>query len=205
MPFTTGEAPPNKGRTFKAEVLTATEVRAILAQCSRTAPTGIRDRALIALMWRAGLRVSEALDLMPKDVNMAAGEVTVLRGKGDRQRTLGLDDDTLSVLQVWLDRRKTFGFRSAPLFCTLGGDEISDQQVRGMLRRRAAKAGIAKRVHPHGLRHTYASELNREGVPVTHIQRNLGHAHLSTTQTYLDHIAPTEVIAVNRTRPGWQE
>jgi site-specific recombinase XerD len=86
------------------------------------------------------------------------------------------------------------------LFCTLQGTPLSANQVRQMCKRRAAKADIDKRVHPHGLRHTHAAELVAEGVPVNVIQKQLGHISLATTDVYLRHIAPADVIAMGRKR-----
>jgi integrase/recombinase XerD len=198
MPFRKGEPPPNKDRTFPAEILTRAEVAAILAQCSRTAPTGIRDRALITVLYRAGLRVAEALDLKPSDIDPAAGTIRVLHGKGDRPRTVGVGDGALAVLQLWLDTRKRLGLRSRWLFCTLKGGRLRDTSVRAMLRRRTARAGVDKRVYPHVFRHTHANELRRGGTDVVAIQHQLGHKHLATTEIYLQDIAPADVIALGR-------
>jgi len=189
------------GRKRAVELLTADEVKHLLAQCSRRAPTGIRDRALITVMYRAGLRVEEALALRPADVDPDRGTVRVLHGKGDKARTVGIDDGALGVISVWLAERKRLGINGrSTLFCTLAGGPLSTDQVRQMTRRRAAKAGIEKRVHPHALRHAYASELAHEGTPVNVIQKALGHSTLATTSIYLDHIAPAAVIALGRSR-----
>lgn len=189
------------GRKRPVEILTGDEVRQLLAQCSRRAPTGIRDRALIVVMYRAGLRVEEALALRPVDVDSAKGIVTVLHGKGDKARVVGIDDGALAVVDLWKAERKHLGINGRSLlFCTLAGTPLSTDQVRQMVRRRAAKAGIVKRTHPHGLRHAYASELAHEGVPVNVIQKALGHSTLATTSIYLDHIAPAAVVAVGRSR-----
>src|SRR6059058_6409486 len=88
----------NAGRRFPAEILTPDEVRALVKACSGRAPTGVRNRALLVLLYRGGLRVSEALGLHPKDVDRAAGTVTVLRGKGGKRRTIGLDPGAFSFL-----------------------------------------------------------------------------------------------------------
>ncbi len=87
----------NRGRRFPAELLSEEEARALVRACSARAPTGIRNRALINLLYRGGLRVSEALALMPKDVDQAAGTVTVLHGKGDRRRVVGIDPAAFAV------------------------------------------------------------------------------------------------------------
>jgi site-specific recombinase XerD len=200
-----GTPPPNAGRTFPAEVLTEDEVRALLRQCSLRAPTGIRNRALITIMYRGGLRISEALDLRPADVDLAAGEVRVLHGKGDKARTVGLDDGAIAIVQRWADARRSLGIRNGWLICTLAGKRVSDVYVRNMLRRIGGKAGLEKRIHPHGLRHTCAAELARAGVPMNVIQKQLGHVHLSTTSAYLDHIGAAEVIAMGRNREPFSE
>jgi len=93
-----------------------------------------------------------------------------------------------------------YGFRGGPLFCTLHGTPVSDRYVRDMLRRLAAKAGLEKRVHPHGLRHTHAAELVREGVPVNVIRDQLGHASLAVTDRYLRNVAPADLIALGKRR-----
>lgn len=189
------------GHKYAVEILTEDEVRTLLAQCSRRAPTGIRDRALLTVLYRAGLRVSEALDLKPSDIDHAAGSIRVLHGKGDRARTVGVDDGALAVIDVWLAKRAELGINGRNrLFCTLTGGPLSANQVRQMTRRRAAKAGIVKRTHPHGLRHAHAAELMAEGVPLNVIQGQLGHTSIATTSIYLQHIAPADVIAAGRNR-----
>jgi site-specific recombinase XerD len=196
-----GRTPGNKGRTYPAEVLTPGEVRRLLARCSQTSATGTRYRALITVMYRAGLRCSEALALHLKDVDLRVGSITVLHGKGDRRRTVGIDPGAARIVAVWLEYRSRLDLPGdAPLFCTLRGRPIPPSQIRTLLPRLARRAGITKRVHPHGLRHTHAFELMMEGVPMPVIQAQLGHASLATTDTYLSHIAPKQVIETIRER-----
>ena len=188
-------------RKRPAQPLTRAEVEALLAACSRRAPTGVRNRALIAVLYRAGLRISEVLALRPCDVDPAAGTVRVLHGKGDRSRTVGLDAGALSLVERWLETRAKRGIpRTAPLFCTLAGRPMYASYVRTMLHRLARRAGIEKRVHPHGLRHTHASELAAENVPLTFIQTQLGHAHISTTARYVHQLRPQDAIDRIRAR-----
>ena len=192
------------GRTFRAEPLTKAEVDRLLGQCSSRAPTGIRNRALIIVMYRAGLRISEALALRPSDVNPERGTLRVLHGKGDKPRTVSLDPGAMSVLMRWIDRRAACGFRNGPLFCTLKGTPVLGGYVRDMLKRLKVKAGIEKRIHPHGLRHTHAAELVSEHAPMNMIREQLGHASLATTDRYLRDIAPADVIDFGRQR-SWSE
>ncbi|MEN8115017.1 MAG: tyrosine-type recombinase/integrase, partial [Actinomycetota bacterium] len=190
-----GRTPANKGVRYPAEVLTPDEVRRLIAACSETSSLGLRHRALITVMYRAGLRCSEALALRTKDLDLQAGSLAVLHGKGDRRRTVGIDRGAIQIVEAWVERRTELGLPTdAPLFCTLRGTPIPPSQIRTLLPRLAAKAGISKRVHPHGLRHTHAYELMMEGVEMPIIQAQLGHLSLATTNTYLAHIAPKEVI-----------
>lgn len=188
-------------RKRPVEVLTRAEVARLLRQCSTTAPTGIRNRALITTMYAGGLRVEETLDLRPADINPELGTVRVLHGKGDRDRTVSVDDGSMALIQRWMDARARLGHRHGYLFCTLAGAPLRGNYVRELMARIGRKAGIEKRVHAHALRHAHAAELAAEGVPVNVIQKQLGHARLSTTDIYLRHIAPADVIAMGRSRP----
>ncbi len=188
-------AASRRGKTYPVEILTPDEVRALAAQCSTTTSYGIRNRAVIVLLYRTGLRLSEALALRPKDVNLEIGSVVVLHGKGDRMRTVGIDPGANPHIQAWLERYEMLDLPGdAPLFCSLQGKPLTGNALREMLSTLARRAGIDKRVHPHGFRHTHAYELMMEGVPMPIIQRQLGHASLATTDTYLSHIAPRQVI-----------
>lgn len=192
--FHLGKEPPNKGLKLPPEVLTPEEVLALLAACGR-GRAGRRNRALIMVLWRCGLRVSEALDLMPKDVDVQRGEIRVLHGKGDKSRIVALDPAAGAMLERWeLERRQLGVDNSKHYFCVIShpnvGDRINSSYTRELLKRLALLAGIEKRVHPHGLRHTYASYLLDQGVPIEHISIMLGHNSIATTVRYLRHINP---------------
>ena len=185
----------------RREILTPDEVRALIKACSSRAPIGIRNRALLVLLYRGGLRITEALRLHPKDLDRAGGTVTVLRGKGGKRRTIGLDPGAFAVVERWLDARAKRRISGrAPLICTLHGKPVESAYVRALMPRLARRAGIEKRVHAHGLRHTHAAELALEGQPMNLIQAQLGHSSLATTSRYLAHIAPAQLIEAMRVR-----
>lgn len=125
----------------------------------------------------------------------------VLHGKGDQARTVALDPGALALVERWLTERKKLGVTSRrQLFCTLAGQPLDSSYVRQLLPRLAGKAGIEKRVHAHGFRHTHAAELAREGQPVNLIRDQLGHRSLATTDRYLRDIAPEERLNALRER-----
>ena len=104
--------PPNTGRRYPAETLLPEEVQALLRACSTRAPTGLRNRALLVAMYRGGLRVGEALALLPKDVDPVHGTLRITNGKGGKARLVGRDPEAMAVLERWLDRRAQASGRS---------------------------------------------------------------------------------------------
>jgi integrase len=195
---------PDQHIRLPAEPLRRAEAEALIASIPSRSATGKRNRALATVLYRGGLRIGEALALKASDIDPDAGTVAVLRGKGAKRRTIGLDPGAMAVVQRWTDARTALGLRSGPLFCTLRGSDLKRQYVSAMLKRQALKAGIDKRVHPHGMRHTHFSELAAELVPINVISKQAGHANSGITARYIDHIAPTEVIETMRRRE-WQE
>ncbi len=188
-------------RRFPPEVLTDEEVRALMDACGKFTPTGIRNRALIAVLYRSGLRINEALALLPKDIDFASGAIRVLHGKGDKARTVGIDGGAIEFIQRWLEVRERWGVNGGhPVFCTRSGERIGPGYIRRLFPQLGRKAGIQKRVHPHGLRHTHAAQLRGEGIDIGIISKQLGHVSIATTARYLDHIAPVMVIQSIRCR-----
>ena len=193
--------PVNRGQKLPPAPLAEEEVRALLKACSSRAPTGIRNRALITVMYRGGLRLGEALQLKPKDLDAKKGTIRVLHGKGDKSRLVGFDEGGWAIVQRWLDRRKELGITlRRHVFCTLDGRPLQKAYVRALLPRLGRRAGIEKRVHALGLRHTHAFELANEGHPLHVIQAQLGHASLAVTDRYIRHLAPQQVVEAMRSR-----
>jgi len=188
-----------KGTKLPPEPLERDEIDALLSACSSRAPTGIRNRALLVVLWRGMLRINEALQLKPADFNAEKGTIRVLKGKGSKARTVALNAESAALVARWLDCRAKRGINNhRRLFCTLDGGPMQDSYMRNMLPRLARRAGISKRVHAHGLRHSGACEMRRAGVDIGIISKALGHASIATTARYLDHIEPTLVIDAMR-------
>ena len=179
---------PTRGKLLPPEVLTEVEVRTLIGACSTRGITGHRNRALLAILWRTGVRISEALELRPHDVDFQNGTVRVRLGKGLKPRTTVLSDlDALPLVERWLNERAKLPAvgKGAPLLCTLKGTPTDPSYARHLLPRLAKRAGLERRVHPHGLRHTHAADLALAGVPILAIQQQLGHTSLVTTANYL--------------------
>jgi site-specific recombinase XerD len=163
--------------------------------------TGVRNRALLALLYRGGLRLGEALKLRPKDLDLEHGAVRVLHAKGGRSRTAGIDPGAAAEVARWLALRGTWSLPPlAPVFCTASGRGVTQAYVRRLLPVLGARAGIEKRVHAHGLRHTHAAQLRQEGLDIGIISKQLGHRSIATTARYLDHICPLAVVEAMRGR-----
>lgn len=174
------------------DVLTADEERALLAQPNPRYPTGQRNRLLLQFMLDLGLRLSEATGLEWRNVDLNSGKVKV-RGKGSKDRILWLGDEALDALRAWRDRQaKDVTGKPATVFSTLDGEPLIPRYVQAMVKRYAAKAGIVKNVHPHTLRHSFASDLLRDAKNIRLVQRALGHAKLATTEIYT-HIVDEEL------------
>ncbi len=193
----------NKGKKMPPEVLTSDEVIRLVRASSPKCPSGVRNAALVAVLFRGALRCSEALELAVSDVdaeNPDGATLNVRHGKGDRQRRIGLHDDALDKVRLWLAERTRLGINGhSPLFCRLKGGPMSGRYVRALLPRLAARAGIERaRVHPHMLRHTGAYRMVCEGVSIPAIQQHLGHERMTTTVRYLDHLNPQEAIDAAR-------
>ncbi len=186
------------------ELLTHDEARALIRSASNRAPTGIRNRALIATMYRVGLRPGEALALRVADVDPDAGVVCVPARKGGVGRVTGLDAQTVELIQRWRVRRERIGLSDdGQLFCTLAGDELKAAYVRELLPRLARRAAVTKRVHPLGLRYACAAEMSAEGMSTALIEAHLGVAASGSARRYLVQYTSEEVIAAVRAR-SWR-
>ncbi|MGY1458441.1 MULTISPECIES: tyrosine recombinase XerC [unclassified Luteimonas] len=162
------------------QVLDVDEAVALVA-VPTDVPLGLRDRALLELFYSSGLRLSELRMLRWADIDLDQGLVTVL-GKGNRQRTVPVGSHACKALAEW--RADTGAGREAPVFPGRGGAPISARAVQLRLRELARRQGLFKRVHPHLLRHSFASHVLESSGDLRGVQELLGHADIATTQIY---------------------
>ena len=175
-------------RTWKRlpKFLTVDEVDALLAAPDVSTPRGLRDRALLEVLYATGLRVSELLALTPGHVNVESGVLTTL-GKGRKERVVPFGDEAAAwVGRYQREARPALAGRagSARLFVNARGGALSRMGFWKLLRAYGLAAGISRAISPHVLRHSFATHLLERGADLRAIQMMLGHADLSTTQIY---------------------
>ena len=196
-----GRPPRNKGVRYPADPPTVDEIVAVMRHTVDDRH-GFRLRAMIVVLWRAGLRIHEALALAEHDLDPRRGSVLVRHGKGGRRREVGMDEWGWEQVRPWVSVRAEL--LPGPLFCIIDGPTRgrpwSSASVRREFRQVAARAGVRRRFAPHQLRHAHALELAREGVPLNIIQRQLGHTNLGTTSIYLQGIDPEEILTAVHAR-----
>jgi integrase len=193
--FHRGRTPRNKGLRYPPDPPSVEEIVAVMRTVGDRAE-GVRIRALIVILWRAGLRISEALALAESDLDPNRGAVLIRAGKGGRRREVGMDRWGWEQLRPWLALRTSVpvGAWLCVLHGPTAGRPWAASSAREELRGAAARAGVRRRFAPHQLRHAHAVEMAREGIPITVIQRQLGHVDLGVTSVYLRGIDNAEII-----------
>jgi len=188
--------PPRAWKTLP-RYLAVEEVDRLLAQPDVTTPRGLRDRALIELLYATGMRVSELIGLRPADVNLDASYLTCT-GKGDKQRIVPVGDEAVKWVRQYLreGRPALLGKRTSPSLFVNARGGLPRRSARGtkagltrvgfwkVLKGYARQAGLTTSISPHMLRHSFATHLLERGADLRAIQMMLGHADLSTTQIY---------------------
>ena len=176
---------PRLGRPLP-DTLSVRQVEQLLAALQGARPRDLRDRAILETLYGCGLRVSELCGLDLADLDLADRSLRV-RGKGSKTRVLPLGEPALLALRIWLEqgRGEVLGRRaSAAVFLNARGGRLSRVSVWTLIKRTAAAAGLAERVSPHTLRHSYATHLLEGGCDLRIVQELLGHADLATTEIY---------------------
>jgi integrase/recombinase XerC len=175
------------------------EVEPLIEAPEGEGPLVLRDRAILELLYAAGLRVSELVGLDWPDVDLPARVLRVM-GKGSKERMVPFGRPAAAALRAWLDVWDTLRDASEegqPVFLTAKGKRLGDRQVRRVIDRWVDVAAVARGVHPHTLRHTFATHLLEGGADLRAIQELLGHSSLSTTQKYT-HLEVERLLSVYR-------
>ena len=179
-------------RTKRKQVtfLSAEEVERLLDVADLSTEVGLRDQAILELLFSGGLRVSELVNLNQDHVNLRRREFMV-RGKGQKDRPIFISDQAAESIQRYLNKRSD---TLAPLFIRYSGSQdvtndgeykrLTARSVQRMIQNYARKAGITKKVTPHTLRHSFATDLLMNGADLRSVQSMLGHSNIATTQIY---------------------
>ncbi len=177
---------PRVGRSLP-KPLSVTQVDELLEQpLKRNTPEARRDRAMLELLYAAGLRVSELVSLNVEDLNMSGPYVRCM-GKGSKERTIPIHEQATSAVAAYLDDGRAAlvkGRKENALFVNRRGERLTRQGFWLILKQYAKEANIASPVTPHTLRHSFATHMLRGGAPLRNVQELLGHANISTTQVY---------------------
>jgi integrase/recombinase XerD len=176
---------PRRGKRLP-EVLTRGEVQSLLSQPKGTDPVNLRDRALLEVMYASGLRASEVIGLEIPDVDLDEGLLRA-RGKGSKERVVPVGSAAVAAIRAYVSRGRPALVRMNPeraLFVNFRGQSLTRQGLYKIVRRHALTVGLADRMSPHTLRHTFATHLLSGGCDLRSVQEMLGHADVATTQLY---------------------
>ena len=157
------------------------EAQNLLKKPNKRYPTGLRNKTIISLMLHCGLRLSQITNLKPGNINLTKGKLRVESGKGKKDRDLAIPDYLNDLLEAWRNIRP----KSNYFFSTLKSRKLSDRYIQQMVKRYTQKAGIEKKISPHTLRHTYATQYYRQTKDIKTLRRILGHSDISTTTIYI--------------------
>ncbi|HML94234.1 MAG TPA: site-specific tyrosine recombinase XerD [Thermodesulfobacteriota bacterium] len=167
-------------------VISLDDVESILGAPDESTPEGLRDAAMLEMLYATGIRVSELIGLKLNDVNFELGFVVVY-GKGSKERVVPIGDKAREKLLLYLRDSRTAllkGRESKALFVTRRGAGMTRQGFWKIIKAQALKAGVTKKISPHTLRHSFATHLLERGADLRTIQVMLGHSDISTTQIY---------------------
>jgi site-specific recombinase XerD len=191
-----------KNQTKEIEFLLPEELERLLQAADGESLKGLRDRAMLELLFSAGLRVSELTNINKEQLNLDRQEFSV-RGKGDKIRIVFISDTAKQAIEKYLKKRTDL---DAALFISIAKNKkvstdqnkkITPRSVQRIVKHYAAKAGIVKDVHPHTLRHSFATDLLSNGADIRSVQTMLGHSSITTTQIYT-HVTNTQLKEIHK-------
>jgi integrase/recombinase XerD len=184
---------------YLPETLDTSGIERLLASIGEADPLGLRDRAMLELLYASGLRISELCNVRLENLDLDEGMIRVT-GKGNKTRLVPVGSAARSALSRYLEleRPKLVSRRTgAEIFLSVRGKKLTPQRVWQLIKQYAARAGLAANVYPHLLRHSFATHLLAGGADLRIIQEMLGHADISTTQIYT-HVDTSGLKAVHR-------
>lgn len=173
------------------EVLTLEEQDKLLGIFNKRYYNSRKNKTMVKLFLNSGLRLSEMLDLKWRDINLLTGQLKVVEGKGGKDRILWVNDNMLEDLRMWREDQSNNAAQTEYVFSTSHGGRLDKDNVRTMLYKYSQKA-LNRKISPHLLRHTFATDLLRETKNIRLVQKALGHEDLSTTMIYT-HIVDDEL------------
>ncbi|MFR9494829.1 MAG: site-specific tyrosine recombinase/integron integrase [Rikenellaceae bacterium] len=165
------------------DVLSLEEIDRIISAIDPSTTKGLRDRAIIELLYSCGLRVSEATELRMSDLFFGEGYIRVI-GKGDKQRLIPISPLARERIHLYLEQREDRGGNQEALFLNNRGKPLTRVMIFTLLKQAAALAGVQKKVSPHTLRHSFATHLLEGGASIRQVQEMLGHENIVTTEIY---------------------
>ena len=186
------------------DLITIEELESLLKAPDTNTLRGLRDKAMFEMLFSTGLRVSE-LCALPRDINLKLDEMSV-RGKGEKVRVVFISDDARNAVKKYLDKRDDM---DDALFVQIGGKgneklaqkkdslRLTPRSVERIIKQYAINCGISKKVTPHVIRHSFATDLLRNGADLRSVQMLLGHANINTTQIYT-HVTDTELKKIHK-------
>ncbi|HHX60320.1 MAG TPA: tyrosine-type recombinase/integrase [Epulopiscium sp.] len=183
--------------------ISESEAVKLLSAINQKCASGARNHAILMIMYRAGLRVSEVANLAPQDMDFESGMIYVQAGKGEKDRYVPMDPSLIKSCKNWLKHRPEGNY----FFCTFKSGQLDTRYIREMTYRTSIKAGVfiqdgkeKKEVNPHALRHSFATEILKSGdFNIRELQEMLGHGHVTTTQIYT-HVTQADIAKKMKNR-----
>ena len=162
------------------DILSKEEQARLLQQPNPNTSTGLRNLCIMQLILDTGITLSELLNLQPDDIDLQERKIQIRKAEKEKNRRIQIGEETVTLLRKY--------FVAAPhskyIFCTLRGGQLNGRYIREMVKRYSVKAGIAKNIYPHSLRHTFAANLYRQTSDILLVQKTLGHTDIATTTIY---------------------